>query len=163
MPESWDAAIARRFAMSDAVWRRHANPWSVYTRMTALPLLALAVWSRAWLGWWSLLPLAAVLAAIWLNPRVFPEPRSTDNWASRVVEGERIWLKRRTNPVPPHHRLAPHLLGLVSFAGLPFLVWGLWALAIWPTAVGLLLAMGGKLWFADRMAWLRRDAGRAEH
>jgi len=38
--------------MDDAAWKRHANPWSVYTRFTCLPFIVLALWSRVWLGWW---------------------------------------------------------------------------------------------------------------
>ncbi len=60
------------FAMDDATWERHPNPWSVYTRMLGLPLIALAVWGCAWIGWWSLVPIAAVAVWLWLNPRMFP-------------------------------------------------------------------------------------------
>lgn len=42
----------------------------------------------------------------------------------------------------------------ISLAGLPFLAWGLWVLAPWPTVLGVTLASLGKLWFFDRMAWL---------
>lgn len=143
--------------MTDEVWARHANPWSVYTRMTVLPLFVLAVWSRAWLGGWSLFPVALVLVWTWFNPRVFPPPRSTDNWASKGVLGERVWLNRRNIPVPAHHRLMPNLLSAVSAVGAVFLVWGLWRLSLWPALVGLILMLGGKLWFIDRMVWIYDD------
>lgn len=55
--------IASVFHMDEETWMRHANPWSVWTRTTALPLLILAVWSRVWIGWWALLPIAA--AVLW--------------------------------------------------------------------------------------------------
>jgi hypothetical protein len=38
-----------------------------------------------------------------------------------------------------------------------FLVWGLYALAIWPTLFGGTLILLGKLWFVDRMVWLYED------
>lgn len=41
-----ERAIAHTFSMSDAVWMRHAHPWSVWTRFTVLPLLIVAIWSR---------------------------------------------------------------------------------------------------------------------
>jgi len=107
--------IARLFAMSDAVWARHASPWSVWTRTATLPVLLLAVWSRAWIGWWALLPVAAVLVWAWLNPRLFPPPRTTDTWAARATFGERLWIARREVPVPPRHRVLPH--GLSAGAG----------------------------------------------
>jgi hypothetical protein len=50
--------------MDDEGRRRHANLWSVYTRFAAVPALILAVWSRTWIGWWSLLPVAGVV--LWL-------------------------------------------------------------------------------------------------
>lgn len=42
--------IASLFRLDDETWRRHANPWSVVLRNTALPLLILAFWCRLWLG-----------------------------------------------------------------------------------------------------------------
>jgi hypothetical protein len=50
--------IADAFRMTDDVWRRHANPWSVYTRFAAIPPLIMAIWSRTWIGLWCLLPIA---------------------------------------------------------------------------------------------------------
>lgn len=147
--------------MTDAVWRRHANPWSVWTRVVTLPALVLAVWSRAWIGWWAVLPVAAVLGWTWLNPRVFPEPVSTENWASKAVLGERVWIARKRSPIPARHRMAPHLLIPASLLGVPLLVWGLWALAVWPTVAGFILAAGAKLWFCDRMVWLYEDVNRS--
>jgi len=136
---------------------RHANPWSVYTRFTTLPALILASWSRIWLGWWSLAPVALAVAWTWLNPRVFPRPHSTDNWASRGVFGERLWLNRKNVPVPEHHRVLPNVLSFVMAIGLPLLLWGIWALSIWPAVVGLVLVTVGKMWFVDRMGWIYED------
>ena len=51
-----EARIARAHGMDDDSWARHANPWSVWTRVPILPLLALAIWSRSWIGWWAVLP-----------------------------------------------------------------------------------------------------------
>jgi hypothetical protein len=152
-----DRQAERMMAMSEATWQRHANPWSAWTRFLTLPFLILAIWSRVWLGWWSLSLIGLALLWVWLNPRVFPKPVSTDNWASRIVLGERLWLERDHLAIPPRHQRAPHLLTVGSMMGLPFLIWGLWALAPWPTLVGLLLTAGSKLWFADRMVWLYTD------
>lgn len=57
--------------MSDEMWRRHANPWSVWTRFAAIPAFILAAWSRVWLGWWSLIPIGLVVAWLFLNVIVF--------------------------------------------------------------------------------------------
>lgn len=158
MRQTPESMIARLFAMSEDAWLRHASPWSVWTRITTcLPLLVLAIWSRAWLGWWSLPFVAAAVLWIWLNPRVFPKPRSTDNWASQGVLGERLWLNRRNVPIPSHHRIAPNVLSGIGALGLVPLVYGLWRLDFCATLIGMILVYAGKLWFIDRMVWLYRD------
>lgn len=136
---------------------RHANPWSVYTRMATLPLLILAFWSRVWLGWWALLPIGIVLMWTWLNPRLFPPPKSTDNWASKAVLGERVWLNRQAVRVPKKHRLVPQILSALAAFGGVILIIGVARLAISPTLVGAVVAMLAKFWFVDRMVWLYDD------
>lgn len=149
--------IAASFSMDDPTWARHANPWSVWTRFTVLPLLILAIWSRVWLGWWCLIPVTITIGWMWLNPRIFPEPNSTNNWASKAVLGERVWLNRDNVPVPKHHQKVPNILSVVSTSGVVFLIWGLVALNFWPTLLGVTLVYLGKLWFIDRMVWLYED------
>ena len=156
--------IARLFAMDTRVWERHANPWSVWTRVAAFPLLVLAIWSRAWLGWWALAPAAAAVLFLWLNPRLFPPPASTRSWASRAVLGERVWLNRAAVPIPAHHRHMAAILSIVPLGGLVALIWGLAAYDAALTLLGLATVMLGKLWFVDRMVWLFEDMkGRSEY
>ncbi len=151
------ALSGKVMGMSPQVWARHANPWSVYSRIACLPLLVAAIWSRTWIGAWSLIPIAAALLWIWLNPRVFPPPANTDNWASRGVMGERLWLNRRACPVPDHHAAWARGLAFASLVGLPPLVAGLWQLDLAMMLLGLSLTMLPKLWLVDRMGWLYRD------
>lgn len=152
---SLEDGLAKVFGLrSDDAWRRHANPWSVYTRIPIPVLLAAAIWSRVWIGWWSLVPIAACLIWTVVNPRVFAPPRTLDHWASRSVMGETLWARRKSTPLPPRHRTAPLVLSAVSAAGVPFLVWGLVVLDPWLTAFGLAVQMAGKIWFLDRMALL---------
>ena len=94
---------------------------------------------------------------MFLNPRLFPEPESTENWASKAVLGERVWKNRDEKPVPEIHRRVPHILNGVSAVGTVMLVWGVYRLHIWFTLTGLLVAFVGKLWFLDRMVWLYED------
>jgi Family of unknown function (DUF6653) len=143
--------------MDDRARRRHSNPWSVYSRFTMVPLLALAFWSRVWLGWWSLILIAAVLLWLWMNPRIFPPPKSTNNWASKVVLGEWVWMNRKAVPVPRHHRRPPNILSIVGAIGAVIFVWGLFQLRPWLTAEGGTLMIVSKLWFADRMVWLYEE------
>jgi hypothetical protein len=153
-----EGRVAAFFALDDEAWARHANPWSGWTRFaTVLPLLVLAFWSRAWIGWWSLLPIAAALAWTWLNPRAFPPAPSDAAWITKGVFGERFWARRDEVPIPERHRLAPHLLNGATAAGGALVVWGVADLAVWPTLFGAALVTGGKLWYIDRMVWLYAD------
>jgi hypothetical protein len=151
-------AMERMMAMDDATWARHANPYSVYSRFTALPLLTLAIWSRAWLGWWCLLPIALSALWIWYNPRAFHPPKSTDNWASRVTMGERLYLNRKTNPIKNHHTGVLKLTTILSVVGLLFLILGLAMLHLWATVFGMLIVMIAKTWFCDRMVWIYMES-----
>ena len=143
--------------MSDEVWARHASPWSVWSRFTVLPLFALAVWSRVWIGWWALLPVALSLAWVWLNPRAFPAPATMDHWPGRGTRGERMFLDRATTPIPQHHRRAGLILSALSALGLPPFAYGLWALEPGWTVAGLALIVLPKAWFVDRMVWLHAE------
>lgn len=156
---AWDSGLARAFRLDDAGWARHANPWSGWTRMAVLPLLALAGWSRVWIGWWALLPLGVLLGFVWVNPRLFPPPRHHNAWISRGVLGERRWVERDHLPVPARHRLVPRLLAATAGLGAAGLLYGLVVLDPWATLLGLAVASLGKLWFIDRMVWLHQDMG----
>ncbi len=149
--------LAKTFRMSENVWERHVNPWSVWTRYGALPLLIAGVWSRAWIEWWSLIPILATVLWIWLNPRVFPRPASTKNWASKAVLGERVWLNRMEVPIPEHHQRFIRVLNIVTGFGTLVLIYGLVVLDAAATAVGISVVVLGKSWFLDRMVWLFED------
>lgn len=143
--------------MDEASWKRHANPWSVWTRVPILPLLALAIYSRAWWGWWSLVPTAVLVVWMWRNPRVFREPKSVDNWASKGTFGERIWLNRSKIAIPSHHARAASILSVFAVCGTLVVIYGLAFLEAWAVATGVVIAVGAKMWFVDRMVWLFED------
>lgn len=144
----------RLMQMDDATWRRHANPWSVYTRISCLPLIVLAVWSRVWLGWWCLIPLALTILWTWLNPRLFKEPKSLDSWASKGVMGERLFLDRKSNMIAKHHVDMANVLTALSVMGVMILGYGLIVLSLWASLCGLFVTILPKLWFVDRMVWI---------
>ena len=52
--------VAKLFGLTGENWMRHANPWSVWTRFAVPPLLAISIWSRDWIGWWSPRPRRAL-------------------------------------------------------------------------------------------------------
>lgn len=149
--------ISSIFKLDDGTWLKHANPWSVWTRNTALPVLVIAFWSRVWLGWWALIPIAIALIWTYINPRIFPKAKSTDNWASKGVLGERIWANRDKIEVPEHHKRVPTILNLIGGIGGIFVIWSVYFLEIWPLLVGAALVYCGKLWYLDRMVWLYED------
>ncbi|MDX8146084.1 DUF6653 family protein [Lentzea sp. BCCO 10_0061] len=145
--------IAKTFGMNDEAWQRHANPWSVWTRFAAIPLMLLAIWSRTWIGWWSLVAIAAVIVWLFVNPRAFPPVREPQSWAARGIYGERAWLEDR-DLVPPDHRQVLRLLVTLGALGFGLIVWGLVVLSVWPTVFGATLVVVAQLWRIDRLGWL---------
>ena len=150
--------FVKMMSMDDAAWERHANPWSVWTRaFTGLPVLLFAVWSIRMTGWWSILILSLSWLWIWLNPRLFPIPETTDNWASKVSFGERVWLNRSDCPIPEHHSRWALALSIVAGIGFFIAVTGAFFNNIFPTVTGGIISWFGKMWFCDRMVWLYDD------
>ncbi|WP_211276943.1 DUF6653 family protein [Tamilnaduibacter salinus] len=141
-------------AMDEASWKRHANPWSVYTRFAVIPIISLALWSRTWIGEYFWVAVALALFWTWLNPRLFPEPQDKKNWASMVTFGERIYLDQKGVEIPAHHVRICRVLQVLSAIGLPVLVYGIYVLDVWITILGTFWVMVFKAWFADRMVWL---------
>ena len=153
-----EGRVAHFFGLRGDAWMRHANPLSVWTRFSCLSLLVIAVWSRAWIGWYSFIPIVAASAWMWLNPRLFDVPASTRNWASKAVFGERIWLDRKNTLIPDQFRSrVPNLANAYSTIGMAMLVYGLVVLDVWLTVAGIVIVHGGKLWYLDRMVLLFED------
>ena len=134
---------------------KHANPWSVWTRYSVLPLIVLAFWSRMWIGWWCLIP--GIISLLWMffNPVFFNKPRSTKNWASRAVLGERVFLNRDNVEIPDIHKTPLYaILNAVSSLGMVVAIWSIIYYSVWGAILGVSLAYLGKSWYLDRMVWL---------
>lgn len=153
------SAAQRLMAMNDDIWARHANPWSGWSRGSILPLFAIAVWSRVWIGWWALVPVGAVLIWTWLNPRLFSCPESTGNWMSKGVLGEYIWLSRGKDRALAHHASVIRTLTIVTSAGAVLMLAGLAVLNVPLTTTGLAITMLTELWIVDRMVWVYYEFG----
>jgi hypothetical protein len=151
--------VARLFGLEGERWMRHANPLSVWTRFAVLPLLALAIWSRDWIGRWSLVAVALALVFMMVNPLLFPRPRSTRNWTSRSVFGERVWADRDKVELPPQFRGSriPTATYAIQTVALAAMVYGLVRLDLLAVVAGILLAQTAKAWFLDRMVLLYED------
>ncbi len=146
-------------SMSEETWFRHSNPWSVWTRIPIIFFLVLAIWSRVWISIYSLIPIIIVLIWTWLNPRLFPKPKSTNNWASKGVFGEKIFIDRKKDKteVPKHHIIAATITTYIAVGGTIILIYGLFISDVWITITGTSIAFLGKMWFVDRMVWLYED------
>jgi hypothetical protein len=151
--------VAEFFGLKGDSWMRHANAGSVWTRFTVLSMLTLSIWSRDWIGWFSLIPIALSIIWMFVNPLVFPVPKSTRNWASKGVLGERIWADRNKADIPEQFAKSrvPMWANVYSTVGLIFLAYGLVTLNLLPTIAGILIVHGGKLWYLDRMVLLFDD------
>ena len=69
-----------------AVFERHSNPWSAWTRWASAPLVLVPVWRRSGRD--------AALVGAWMvvNPVVFGRPSHQRAWATRAVLGEELWI-----------------------------------------------------------------------
>ena len=148
--------VPKLFGLQGDAWMRHANPASVWTRFAVLPALAFAVWSRTWLGWLCLVPIVVAVAWMVVNPRFFPPPRATRNWASAGVLGERAWTEgdRATFPKEYASSAVPGVAQWLQVAGLALSTYGLVVFDPTATVAGVVVAQVAKLWYIDRVALL---------
>ena len=135
-------------------WLRHANPWSVATRFIILPFLILVIWSRIWIGWYSLIFI--ILLIIWslVNPKLFHRYTKINNWWSKSVIGEYFWINRDDIPVPKYHYKIIKILTFLQTVGGIILILGLYKLDMLLTFIGTISIYFSKMWFLDRMVWI---------
>ncbi len=154
-----DRKLAKAFGLEGESWMRHANPASVWTRFSVVSLFALAIWSRDWIGIWCLVPVGLAIAWMFVNPLLFKAPKSTRNWASRAVLGERIWVDRDKLALPEQFRspAASIVANSYSTIGVAILAFGLIDLSLIATVSGILIIHGGKAWYMDRATLLFAD------
>lgn len=151
-----DRKVAKAFGLEGESWMKHANPASVWTRFSVVSLIALAVWSREWIGVWCLVPIALSIVWMFVNPLLFDAPASTRNWTSRAVLGERIWVDRDKVELPEQFRArtASLIANAYSGIGMAILAYGLVDLNALAAVAGILITHGGKAWYLDRMQLL---------
>ena len=149
-----EKSISKIFGLEGDEWLKHANPWSVWTRFITLPFIVLSIWSREWIGMYSVIPIIILSFWIYINPRVFAKPKTTNSWASMCVIGEKIWANRDQIEVSNHHKPIIYILTFIQFVGGIFLFAGLYQLNFWPTLTGILVIYLAKMWFLDRMVWV---------
>ncbi|WP_338728511.1 DUF6653 family protein [Haladaptatus sp. DJG-WS-42] len=109
-----DPTGTEQTVLPEWVWKRHANPWSGWTRAATTPVFVYALYQRNW-------RLVAALA-VWLvvNPAAFPAPKTTDAWMTRGVLAEREWLAQGNGTVGLSW---PNVLNLVNVPATAYLGW----------------------------------------
>ncbi|KTG08050.1 DUF6653 family protein [Haloferax profundi] len=121
-------------------WERHANPWSAGTRILVYPVFMYAIYRR------DAKLFAATLAFIAVNPVLFPRPKRTDNYLSKIVLAEREWLDAGNGTMGLDY---PNILNVLN---IPVTFYA-FASAIRRKPVGTLLGTLGvmvlKLWWTD--------------
>ena len=122
--------------------------------VTGIPLIIISVWSRVWIGWWSVLFVAFVALWLWLNPRLFSAARDDSRWMSRGVFGEKLWAERGKLARGYISPLLPILWNVVAGIGALAMIVGLYRLDLVSTLVGGLVAFAAKTAFIGQMVIL---------
>ena len=150
-------SIQKVFHMTDEVWDKHSNPWSVWTRFASLPFLIAAFWSIHYIGKYSLIPILLAMIWLWLNPRLFSKPSSQESWASKAVLGEKVWINHKDSNLKEKHSFVIKFTSSLAFLGLVFLIRGIIIEDITMTILSTIILYTGKMWFLDRMVWVYED------
>ncbi|GAB5466914.1 MAG: hypothetical protein Kapaf2KO_23500 [Candidatus Kapaibacteriales bacterium] len=144
--------------MDDGVWRRHANPWSVWTRVPIIFPLAAVLYLWPVLGWWTILPVGIIGIWTYLNPRVFGPIDKIGSWSSKGVYGEKIFLaEREKGSISKEHIKVANFLTVLSGISAIAMIIGIVIQDFYLTAIGTLLCWVFKMWFVDRMVWVFED------
>jgi hypothetical protein len=139
--------LEKFMGMTDAVWARHTNPISVWSRILSVPLPFVVIWYRDELGLMTVALIAVTIVWFWINPRLFPEPKSKSSWTSRSILGEQVWLKT-DRPEPKFiHKCSAWFTYLLGGAGLAISIWGLFHVSAGYLAFGSALLMLSKAAF----------------
>lgn len=139
---------ANTFGLTDENWRKHANPWSVWSRMGAFAIMIAAVYLREVLSWWTLAVVLAGIAFMFVNTRIFRPIDVPRRWDEKGIYGERLWTEKA--PAAEPHRRAISAIIAIAAVGFPMIVWGLVTIQIWPTVFGWTLMLLSQLWQIDR-------------
>ncbi|WP_231984146.1 DUF6653 family protein [Mycobacterium sp. E342] len=132
-----------------AIFARHCNPWSAWTRWASTPLILIPPWTRRWDH--------AAWIALWLalNPFVFGKPARERAWSTRAMLGEELWISRRPRDAALVISALTSLaaLGAVSAAG---------RRRVLPAAVAIAVQMALTLVYWQQMVrYLERERGHA--
>lgn len=138
--------------LPDWVWKRHANPWSGWSRAATTPVIVYALYHRDWRL------VAASLVWLLVNPAAFSAPETTDAWMTRGVLAEREWLETGHGSVGTSW---PKVLNLLNVPVTLYVGWATFRRRPVHTVVATALLMGLKLLWIHELIDLT-DVGDAE-
>lgn len=127
--------------LKEKTWVRHANPWSGWTRVLLMPMIAFGLYFHSY---WIL---GATIVWGIVNPLIFPKPKQTDNWMSEGVLGEELYFKEGKKL----RKDLPTLLNLINIPVFFSFLFFSWQQEVWAMVFSGLLVMVVKFWFIDRM------------
>jgi hypothetical protein len=90
------------------LFRRHAHPFSAWSRLLTTPLLLVPLWTQRW---WTYVPIGTWFA---VNPVMTPPAHDTSSLATRAILGEESWSR---DPASEPRVLALSGLASASLAG----------------------------------------------
>ena len=131
-----EASASARTVLPERVWKRHANPWSGWSRAATTPALVYALYRRDWR--------LVATSLVWLvvNPAAFSPPETADAWMTRGVLAERAWLRADNGTVGTSW---PNVLNLLNVPATLYVGWSTFRRRPVHTAVSTGLLMGLKL------------------
>ncbi|MBN4065835.1 hypothetical protein JYT51_00715 [Candidatus Amoebophilus asiaticus] len=128
--------------LSKKVWKKHTNPWSGWTRILGFYFIPVAIWYHNWYF------LAGLIVFFAVNPFLFPEPKSKDNWMSKSILGEEVWHKKGL-----FQKDIPTVLNIFNGIFFGIMIYGAYTNLLEVTVSSTILSGVFKLWFLDRMVF----------
>jgi hypothetical protein len=94
-----------------AVFARHSNPLSAWSRWATIPAVMVPLWTRHWSD------AGVVTAWFTINALVFPKPQHNRAYATRAMLGEEQWLVERPRDAALVVNAAASSAGVVAMFG----------------------------------------------
>ena len=128
--------------LSKRIWRKHANPWSGWTRVLGLYFIPIALWYHNWYL------LGGLILFFVVNPMLFPESKSKNSWMSKSILGEEMWLKKGI-----FQKDFSTVLNIFNGSFFFIMIYSAYTNLLEITISSTILSSVFKLWYLDRMAF----------
>ncbi len=128
--------------LSKRIWRKHANPWSGWTRVLGLYMIPIALWYHNWYF------LGVLIVFFVVNPILFPETKSKNSWMSKSILGEEMWLKKGI-----FQKDFSTVLNIFNGFFFFIMIYSAYVNLLEITISSTILSSVFKLWYLDRMVF----------